>query len=183
MHVCVKTVLTLAITERGRNSIVHQCRCSNRYLYSYGYSNSYWCGRPIKFGLNRIKVCGVPAFWDFYNQLFCIHPSDSWLFSCSSVCLVTIVCGGFILSSVWACVWVSRRWKVGYFFHSSGFWGSLAPGLASASVFMCDSIMQQAPAVYLVSPSVVRVPESLFLHSLTLRPCLRTKMFSYRNTQ
>lgn len=88
---CVKTVLTLAITERGRNSIVHQCRCSNHYLYSYGYSNSYWCGRPVKFGLNRIKVCGVSAFWDFYNQLFCIHPSDSWLFSCSSVCLVTIV--------------------------------------------------------------------------------------------
>lgn len=136
---------------------------------------------PLSLDWTELK-CVVCLLFGIF-QLFCIHPSDSWLFSCSSVCLVTIVCGAFILSSVWACVWVRRRWKVGYFFHSSGFWGSLAPGLASASVFMCDSIMQQAPAVYLVSPSVVRVPESLFLHSLTLRPCLRTKMFSYRNTQ
>lgn len=136
---------------------------------------------PLSLDWTELKCVVCLLFGIFL--LFCVHPSDSWLFSCSSVCLVTIVCGAFILSSVWACVWVRRRWKVGYFFHSSGFWGSLAPGLASASVFMCDSIMQQAPAVYLVSPSVVRVPESLFLHSLTLRPCLRTKMFSYRNTQ
>ena len=52
MHVCVKTVLTLAITETGRNSVIHQRRRSNHYLYSYGYSYSSWCGQPIKFRLN-----------------------------------------------------------------------------------------------------------------------------------
>lgn len=81
----------------------------------------------------------VWAFVDCCNLFFSTHLFNDCVACNCGACIAPLRVSSLCVRA-YVCVWVWRRCNVGYFFHSTGLWGSLASGLATADA--CVSVCE-----------------------------------------